>query len=93
MDSQIDHTTGLLMLREGCPHEVYCTDCVYEDLTSGFPIISMLKAWNGGINRHPIHTGEPFVIPALEGLLYHTDFLTSKAPLLPTATTRNRATI
>src|SRR5690606_26081568 len=27
MDSQIDHTTGLLMLREGCPHQVYCTDC------------------------------------------------------------------
>lgn len=80
MDSQIDHTTGLLMLREGCPHEVYCTDCVYEDLTSGFPIISMLKAWNGGINRHRINTGEPFIIPAIKGLLITPIFLTSKAP-------------
>lgn len=80
MDSQIDHTTGLLMLREGCPHEVYCTDCVYEDLTSGFPILSMLTAWNGGINRHRISAGEPFNIPAIDGLLITPIFLTSKAP-------------
>ena len=58
MDSQIDHTTGLLMLREGCPHEIYCTDAVYEDLTSGFPVFSMLKHWNGGINRHVLPYGE-----------------------------------
>ncbi len=31
MDSQIDHTTGLLSLREGCPHQVWCTDMVHED--------------------------------------------------------------
>lgn len=80
MDSQIDHTTGLLMLREGCPHEVYCTDCVYEDLTTGFPILSMLKAWNGGINRHAISAGEPFSIPAVKGLLITPIFLSSKAP-------------
>ena len=28
LDSQIDHTTGLLTLREGCPHEVWCTEMV-----------------------------------------------------------------
>src|ERR1700730_10254608 len=33
VDSQIDHTTGLLMLREGSPLEIYCTRSVYEDLT------------------------------------------------------------
>lgn len=54
MDSQIDHTTGLLMLREGCPHEVWCTDMVYQDLTTGFPVFEMLKHWNGGINRNTI---------------------------------------
>ncbi|HKC44803.1 MAG TPA: MBL fold metallo-hydrolase, partial [Burkholderiales bacterium] len=26
IDAQIDHTTGLFMLREGLPLEVYCTD-------------------------------------------------------------------
>ena len=35
VDAQIDHTTGLLMLREGAPLEVYCTDMVRDDLTSG----------------------------------------------------------
>lgn len=80
MDSQIDHTTGLLMLREGCPHEIYCTDSVYEDLTSGFPIFNMLKAWNGGVNRHPIKINCSFDIPGIEGLRFTPVFLSSKAP-------------
>ncbi len=55
-DSQIDHTTGLLTLREGMPLPVYCTDVVYEDLTTGFPVFNMLKHWNGGLSRHAIQT-------------------------------------
>ena len=51
MDAQIDHTSGLLMLREGCPLDVYCTDPVYDDLSSGFPIFPMLTKWNGGFQR------------------------------------------
>ena len=32
MDGQIDHTTGLLMLREGQqPLQIWCTDMVRED--------------------------------------------------------------
>ncbi len=80
MDSQIDHTTGLLMLREGCPHQVYCTDSVYEDLTQGFPVFRMLEAWNGGIQRHRIHIDQDFQIPAATGLQFTPVFLTSKAP-------------
>jgi pyrroloquinoline quinone biosynthesis protein B len=49
MDSQIDHTTGLLSLREGCPHQVWCTDMVHEDLSTGFPLFNMLTHWNGGL--------------------------------------------
>lgn len=82
MDSQIDHTTGLLMLREGCPHDVYCTDMVYEDLTRGFPTFRMLEAWNGGIQRHRIDIGEDshFTIPGIEGLRFTPVPLSSKAP-------------
>lgn len=29
LDSQIDHNTGMLSLREGCPHNVRCTDMVH----------------------------------------------------------------
>ena len=47
-DSQIDHTTGILMLREGCPLQIYCTDMVAEDLSTGFPIFRMLESWDGG---------------------------------------------
>lgn len=80
MDSQIDHTTGLLMLREGCPHQVYCTDCVYEDLTSGFPIFRILDAWNGGIHRHRIEFDQPFSIAGIDGLRLTPVPLSSKAP-------------
>lgn len=80
MDSQIDHTTGLLMLREGCPHQIYCTDCVYEDLTTGFPIFRMLESWNGGIQRHRVELENPFSIDGIDGLRFIPVPLTSKAP-------------
>jgi len=81
MDSQVDHTTGMLMLREGCPHEVYCTDSVCEDLSTGFPIFSMLKHWNGGINRHRLpDDGQWFRIPGIEKLRFKGVILSSKAP-------------
>lgn len=80
MDSQIDHTTGLLMLREGCPHAIYCTDCVYEDLTTGFPIFRMLESWNGGIHRHRIALNTPFSVIGIENLRLTPVPLSSKAP-------------
>lgn len=83
MDSQIDHTTGLLMLREGCPHDVWCTDMVYQDLTSGFPVFNMLKHWNGGINWHriPLEQGDnSFNIANVPGLKLTAIPLLSSAP-------------
>jgi pyrroloquinoline quinone biosynthesis protein B len=80
MDSQLDHTTGLLMLREGCPHQVYCTDPVYGDLTSGFPIFRILESWNGGITRHRIEFDQPFTIAGIDGLRITPIPLISKAP-------------
>lgn len=81
MDSQIDHTTGLLMLREGCPHDVYCSDMVFEDLTSGFPLFNMLEHWNGGIRRHGIPLdGESFAIAGISGLEFTAIPVKGKAP-------------
>ncbi|MAC69265.1 MAG: pyrroloquinoline quinone biosynthesis protein PqqB [Gammaproteobacteria bacterium] len=92
MDSQIDHTTGLLMLREGCPHEIYCSDMVFEDLSTGFPLFEMLKHWNGGINRHPIPLdGNSFNIPGIENLSFTAIPVTGKAP--PYSPHRNDAHI
>jgi len=81
MDSQIDHTTGLLMLREGCPHEVYCSDMVHEDLSTGFPLFTMLKHWNGGLNHNRIPLdGSDFTISGIEGLQFRAIPVEGKAP-------------
>ena len=82
IDAQIDHTSGLLMLREGCPLNVYCTDPVYEDLSTGFPLFPMLKSWNGGLQRHPVSldSDHGFGIPGINNLRIHAIALSSKAP-------------
>jgi pyrroloquinoline quinone biosynthesis protein B len=81
MDSQIDHTTGLLMLREGCPHNIWCTELVEQDLRSGFPLFPMLEHWNGNnINRIPIDQGSTFHIDGAEGLSFSAIPLLSNAP-------------
>jgi pyrroloquinoline quinone biosynthesis protein B len=81
MDCQIDHTTGLLTLRENdAPLELYCTDMVYQDLTSGFPVLNMLKHYCG-VNWHALPIdGAPFSIPAAEPLAFTALHLSSKAP-------------
>ncbi|RKR31274.1 MULTISPECIES: pyrroloquinoline quinone biosynthesis protein PqqB [Paraburkholderia] len=80
MDSQIDHTTGLLSLREGCPHEVWCTNTVHEDLSTGFPLFPMLSHWNGGLCWNPIVSGTAFVIPVCPNLRFMPFALRSAAP-------------
>jgi len=80
IDSQIDHTTGMLMLREGKPLEVYCTEMVKQDLSSGFPIFNMLKDYCT-INHHPVPVdGSSFTIPGIEDLRFYSQALKSKAP-------------
>ena len=92
MDSQIDHTTGLLMLREGCPHDIWCTAAVQQDLSENFPILSMLRHWNGGnsVNTIPVQGYEPrsFSIPGVESLEFTAVPLLSNAP--PYSPRRNR---
>jgi pyrroloquinoline quinone biosynthesis protein B len=80
IDSQIDHTTGMLMLREGKPLEVYCTEMVKQDLSSGFPLFTMLKDYCT-VNHHPIPCDEtPFTIPGIEDIRIYAHALKSKAP-------------
>jgi pyrroloquinoline quinone biosynthesis protein B len=80
IDSQIDHTTGLLMLREGKPLDIYCTEMVRQDLTTGFPLFNMLKDYCT-VNYHPVPVdGRSFTIPGIEDLRFYTQALKSKAP-------------
>ena len=80
MDSQIDHTTGLLTLREGCPHQVWCTDMVHQDLTTGFPLFNILDHWNGGLQWNRIELDADFTVPACPGLQFTPIPLRSAAP-------------
>ncbi|SMF47712.1 MULTISPECIES: pyrroloquinoline quinone biosynthesis protein PqqB [unclassified Pseudomonas] len=81
LDSQIDHCTGLLSLREGCPHTVWCTERVHEDLSSGFPLFTLLKHWNGGLQWQCIGLDrEPFRIAACPNLQFRAVPLLSNAP-------------
>ena len=80
MDSQIDHTTGLLTLREGCPHQVWCTEMVHQDLTTGFPLFNILDHWNGGLQWNRIELDAGFTIPACPALHFTPIPLRSAAP-------------
>lgn len=82
MDSQVDHTTGLLSLREGCPFDVWCTEQVHDDLSSGFPLFTMLGHWNGGLawKRMPADDAESFYIGCAPSLRLTAIPLLSNAP-------------
>ncbi|MEZ5660348.1 MAG: pyrroloquinoline quinone biosynthesis protein PqqB [Burkholderiaceae bacterium] len=81
IDSQIDHCTGLLMLREHSQRlELYCSEMVHQDLTTGFPVLRMLEHYCG-VNWHPLDvSGAAFRIDGLEGIEFAAFALTSKAP-------------
>ena len=54
MDGQIDHCTGLFMLRErGAKLPLWCTDPVEEDLNQGNPVLRVLEHYCG-VQRHQI---------------------------------------
>ena len=80
-DAQIDHVTGLLTLREhNKPWDIYCTEAVHGDLTTGFPVFNILGHFRG-INWHEIKTDlQPFTIPAAPGLIFTAVPLKSEAP-------------
>ena len=82
VDAQIDHSTGLMTLREHTRRlPVYCTPSVYSDLTTGYPLLSVLEHYCG-VDWHPIDAigGVPFQIPELPGIELHPIPLPSEAP-------------
>ena len=81
MDAQIDHTTGLLMLREGRPLELYCTDMAHEDLNTGNPLIKILGHYCG-VNWHKVPTerGTSFPVIGAEELNFTAVPSKSNAP-------------
>ena len=81
MDAQIDHVTGLLMLRESKVRlPIYCTARVKADLVSGFPIFNILEHYCGVDWQEVKPDGSRFAIAGIENIEFAPFALTSKAP-------------
>jgi len=85
VDGQIDHSTGLLMLREaGRPWRVWCTDAAYADLTTGHPVLRVLGHYSGVERRRIELNGEEFVVDGVDGVRWQALSVASKpAPYSP----------
>jgi pyrroloquinoline quinone biosynthesis protein B len=84
MDAQVDHVTGLLGLREGPCIDLYATRCVFEDLTTGLPLLNVLQHYCG-TRWHLLPVDGPqtragFVIDAAPGLRFTALAIPGKAP-------------
>ena len=81
VDAQIDHTTGLFMLREHRqPLDLWCTDPVADDLDTGYPIFRLLGHYCGVVRHRIPLGGEVFVMPSVPGLAFAAHALQSNAP-------------
>lgn len=81
MDAQVDHTTGLLMLREHRqPLSIWCTAAVREDLTEGNPLFKVLAHYCD-VDWHELTTVQAAVaIPGAAHVSFEAMPLTSNAP-------------
>jgi len=85
VDGQIDHTTGLFMLREATrPWPLWCTDSAYADLTRGNPILQVLSHYCGIDRRRIDLGGDDFRVDGVSGVRWRGLPVTSKpAPYSP----------
>ena len=84
VDGQVDHTTGLYMLRESVrPWPIWCTDSTYEDLTRGNPVFGVLSHFCG-VDRRRIDLDREFAIESVDGVGWRALPVASKpAPYSP----------
>ena len=81
MDAQIDHVTGLLMLRERkTPLPLLATPEVLSDIGAGFPITRILSHYCGVAAQAIVCDGRGFGAPGLPGVELQAVTLSSKPP-------------
>ena len=85
VDGQVDHTTGLYMLREAVrPWPIWCTDSTYADLTRGNPVLTVLEHFCGVDRRRIDLQGPGFNVEGVRGVRWRALPVASKpAPYSP----------
>jgi pyrroloquinoline quinone biosynthesis protein B len=85
VDGQVDHTTGLYMLRESVrPWPIWCTDSTFADLTRGNPVFGVLSHFCGVDRRRIELDDDGFNIDAVPGVRWRALPVASKpAPYSP----------
>jgi pyrroloquinoline quinone biosynthesis protein B len=87
-DAELDHTLGLLLMREGRGVEVHATASVHETLTSGSGVLKTLEAYCP-VKWQPVLPGAD--VPLGDGLSYRAfDVPTDKRMRFPGAATHGR---
>jgi pyrroloquinoline quinone biosynthesis protein B len=66
-DAELDHTFGLLLLREADDIEIHCTEAVHETLLEGTSLLETLGAYSA-VGWRPVAMGEE--TPLGDGLSY-----------------------
>jgi len=82
VDAQIDHSTGLMTLREHTKRlPVYCTPSVHSDLTTGYPLLTVLEHFCG-VDWHAVDAvgRKAFSIPELPSIELHPIPIPGEAP-------------
>ncbi len=84
VDGQVDHTTGLYMLRESVrPWPLWCTENTYADLTRGNPVLGVLGHFCG-VDRHRLELHTDFGVDGVPGVMWRALPVASKpAPYSP----------
>lgn len=80
MDAQIDHTTGLLSLREGRTLQLYCTQQVHEELRQNNPLLNILGHYCEVQWQRIDPRGGGFAIAGIEHLRFTPLPVVGKAP-------------
>jgi pyrroloquinoline quinone biosynthesis protein B len=82
MDAQIDHVTGLLMLRENRQAlPLYCTATVWRELNAGLPLAPVLSHYCS-LHWHElaVEGAASTQVPGIDGIRFTPVPLSSKAP-------------
>lgn len=79
LDGQLDHTLGLLSMREGNPLNVYCTNAVNRQLTSELGITKVMNSYCG-INYNEINPNVMFSISSLGNMEFIPVNIESNSP-------------